>query len=316
MKLISRFHFFISALIQLLLVPSLLFADTTTVTNTGNVPVRVQYKNGDSDYQDQTLKPGESKELPGGVEKVKVSREEPGQWATPLKPGQEVQVTVKEGSKPVGTLKGYGDKLIFDQPTVAPPTTAVQITSQPVQTQKTEEPVKPEPAKEPAAPKSEPPKQEAKPQEGSVTNDGYIPVVVRVQKADGTEGNPAQLQSGQSMKLPEDAVGVKLNEPIMYSGIRFPDQKPNDVTIKQPDGSTTNITDIPPGIDKPLQVLIKHLHVDLKIDYYKDSPFKTNPYKDVLKMDYKYKSSSQPDSRDMESPDVERQGQTRLQYKF
>ena len=139
MKSIIRFCLLSAILIQLVLVPFLLFADTTTVTNTGNVPVRVQYKSGSSDYQDQTLKPGESKELPGGVDKVRTAREQPGQWASPLKPGQDVQITVKEGNKPVGALKGYGDKLIFDHPTVAPPTTAVQVNSQPVQTQKSQE---------------------------------------------------------------------------------------------------------------------------------------------------------------------------------
>ena len=314
MKLkIKFFLFFVFACCGLF--PVILFADAATVTNTGNVPVRVQYKTGNSDYQDQTLKPGESKELPGGVEKVKVSREQPGEWASPLKPGQEVQVTVKEGNKPVGTLKGFGDKLIFDHPTAAPPTTAVQIGSQPAQTQKAQEPAKPQPAKEPATSKTQPSKSEpVKPVEGKVTNDGNSTVIVSFKKTDGTTTSGVPVRAFNSITMPEDATNVILSKPMIESGIRWPERKDTDVKITQPDGTTTTVNDVPAAYTRETKnIKVARPYDNLKIDYFQGSPFKTSPYRDMLKTNYQYNSSDQPNARDTDTSDIQRQ---RVQYKF
>ena len=102
-----------------------LWADPATVTNDGNVTVRVQYKTPDGDYQDLGhLKPGETADVPGGVEKVKIVRE-PGEWASPLKPGENLDVEVKEGDKVTGRMTWYGDKVFFDGLTEAPPAVSV-----------------------------------------------------------------------------------------------------------------------------------------------------------------------------------------------
>ncbi len=320
MRSISRSCFSIAFLIQLMLAPPFLFADSTTVTNTGNVTVRVEYKTGNSDYQNQTLKPGESRELPGGVEKVKVSREQPGQWASPLKPGQDVQVTVKEGTKPVGTLKGYGDKLIFDHPTITPPTTtAIQTNPQPVQNQKPEEPVKPEPTKEQEVPKPQPSKNEpVKPVEGKVTNDGYHTVVVQVVRTDGRTDKNVVLRSGNSLVLPEDASTVRLSQPMIDSGIRFPNQEPIDVKIQQPDGTTTAINDVPAAYTRQTKdIKVTRPYDNLKINYFPNMQFKLNPYQDTMKTNYQSGSSNQTNERDMNSETGQgSQLRSQLNYKF
>ena len=317
------FRLIVCSLSQLVLFLPLLCADPTTVTNTGNVTVSVQYKTADSDYQDQNLKPGESKELPGGVEKVKLSREQPGEWASPQKPGQEIQVTVKEGTKTVGKMNGFGDKLIFDQPTTAPPTTAVQVNSQ--SPQKSEEPTKQEPVKEPTQ-KSGHAKEEKLSEKpptgpGKVENDGYSTVVVTVKKADGTTTKPVALRSHNSIDLPEDAVGVTLNQPMMDSGIRFPDQKPIDVKIKHPDGSTDTIEDVPPSFEKPMEVNVKRPYGDLKIDYFQDSRYKPDFFKNNLRYNYgkdsiNESSDNSPNSRSMGAEQAPKDSGLQNQYKY
>lgn len=79
-----------------------------TVTNNGNITVRVQYKTPDGQYQDLGyVKPGETIDVPGGVEKVRIVRD-PGEWAAPLKPGQILDVGIKEDGKVTGKMDWYG----------------------------------------------------------------------------------------------------------------------------------------------------------------------------------------------------------------
>lgn len=98
-----------------------LLAATATVINNGNVTVRVQYKTPDGQYEDLGyVKPGETVNVPGGVEKVKIVRDY-GEWARPLKPGEVLDVEVKEDSKSVGKMNWYGDKIFFSPLTDGPP---------------------------------------------------------------------------------------------------------------------------------------------------------------------------------------------------
>lgn len=59
------------------------------------------------------MKPGKTVDVPGGVEKVRIVRD-PGEWAAPLKPGEILDVEVKEGDKVIGKMDWYGDKVFFD----------------------------------------------------------------------------------------------------------------------------------------------------------------------------------------------------------
>ncbi len=125
-----------------------LWAATTTVTNDGNITVRVQYKTPDGDYQDLGhLKPGETADVPGGVEKVKIVRE-PGEWAAPLKPGEDLDVEVKEGDKVIGKMTWYGDKVFFAGLTEAPPMVGTGTGAQTPEPPK-QEPVSPTPEPQP-----------------------------------------------------------------------------------------------------------------------------------------------------------------------
>lgn len=107
------------------------FAAPATVTNNGNIPVRVQSKTPDGQYQDLgQVKPGETVEVPGGVEKVRIVRE-PGEWAKPLDPGQVLDVVVKEGGQEAGRMDWWGDKVFFDGLTEAPPVTTPPPVTEP-----------------------------------------------------------------------------------------------------------------------------------------------------------------------------------------
>lgn len=101
------------------------WAAAATVTNNGNITVRVQYKTPDGQYEDLGyVRPGETVNVPGGVEKVRIVRD-PGKWAEPLKPGEVIDVVVKEGDKTTGTMTWYGDKVFFDGLSEGPPPVVV-----------------------------------------------------------------------------------------------------------------------------------------------------------------------------------------------
>src|SRR3989338_1473337 len=118
-----------------------------TVTNNGNMTVRVQYKTPDGQYEYLSyVKPGETVDVPGGVEKVRIVRD-PGEWAAPLKPGEVLDVEVKEGEKVTGKMTWYGDKIFFDGLTEGPPAISVGTVSTPQipEPPKIEKPTNPEP---------------------------------------------------------------------------------------------------------------------------------------------------------------------------
>lgn len=126
------------------------WAAPATVTNNGNMTMRVQYKTPDGQYEDLGyVKPGETVNVPGGVEKVRIVRD-PGRWAEPLKPGEVIDVVVKEGDKTTGTMTWYGDKVFFDGLSEGAPAVAVGVPTENQPIPK-EEPVSPGPE-----PKTEP----------------------------------------------------------------------------------------------------------------------------------------------------------------
>ena len=128
---------------------TVLWAAPATVTNDGNITVRVQYKTPDGQYQDLGhVNPGETINVPGGVEKVRIVRE-PGEWARPLKPGEILDVKVKEGDKVTGKMNWYGDKVFFQSLTEGSP--AVQIGTTPSAPQNSEPP-----KSEPTSPSTSP----------------------------------------------------------------------------------------------------------------------------------------------------------------
>ncbi|MBI4358580.1 MAG: hypothetical protein HY584_04705 [Candidatus Omnitrophica bacterium] len=132
-------------------------AQAATVTNNGNITVRVQYKTPDGQYEDLGyVKPGETVDVPGGVEKVRIVRD-PGEWAQPLKPGEILEVEVKEGDKTTGKMTWYGDKVFFVEltegspPIVAmgPVTHAEPVKEEPKPETKTEVKTEPTPETKP-----------------------------------------------------------------------------------------------------------------------------------------------------------------------
>ena len=140
-------------------------AQAATVTNNGNITVRVQYKTPDGQYQDLGhVGPGETIEVPGGVEKVKIVRE-PGEWAAPLKPGEILDVIVKEGDQVIGTMDWYGDKVFFDGLTEGSPPMTSEPPKQepkvepPTQSQPTPPTETPTPVEKTAEPEAEMPQQ-------------------------------------------------------------------------------------------------------------------------------------------------------------
>ncbi len=146
-----------------------LWAAPATVTNDGNITVRVQYKTPDGQYQDLGhAKPGETINVPGGVEKIRIVRE-PGEWARPLKPGEILDVEVKEGDKVTGRMNWYGDKVFFQGLTEGLP--AVQIGTTPSTAQ-----VNPSAPQNPEPPKSEPPHAPPQKPEGGETPKQTEPV--------------------------------------------------------------------------------------------------------------------------------------------
>ncbi|GEM_PF-4821464 len=318
-----------------------LYAGTTSVTNTGNVPVRVEYKGDKGDYQEAHLKPGESKELPGGIEKVKLSRENKGEWAKGTKPGEDIKVDVKDGDKNVGTLKGYGDKLIFDHSTTAPLQTSVQINSPipvPVPTKPADKPInKPTTSPQgqvqlndndvkiatdtkPAEQKQESQKTDQPP--GTIQNTSQLAIQVTYKDMDGKEIKTSVIQGGRTEKIPDGTDSVGLSENMIQSGILWPDlARDPQVTIHHQDGKIETVKDIPPGYQRqPKYVEIKHT------DYFKGAKFQTNPYRDSMKLDYKlgsykYNSDSnqdskpeQPSGRDMDSNSNDLRTQVRYQF--
>ncbi len=127
-------------------VTTVLWAATATVTNNGNIPVRVQYKTPDGQYQDLGhVQPGETVNVPGGVEKVKIVRE-PGEWAAPLRPGEVLDVEVKEGDQVTGKMNWYGDKVFFGGLTEGLPSVTIGTVSSGNQIPQKPEPPKEEPA--------------------------------------------------------------------------------------------------------------------------------------------------------------------------
>ena len=108
--------------ILLVSIGDVLYGEPATVTNNGNLTVRVQYfPAGGTEYVDLGyLKSGETMTVPGGVEKVKIVRDY-GEWAGPLRPGEKLEVEVTEGHQAVGTMTWFGEKVFFDGPTEAPP---------------------------------------------------------------------------------------------------------------------------------------------------------------------------------------------------
>ena len=96
---------------------------TATVKNNGKDDVTVQYKHagksGTQEYTEDVVKPGETKEVPGGVTRVRVIQA--GQTAvfqaSPYgAPKTPIQVVVSAGGQNQ-TLIQLGDKVKFDKPT-------------------------------------------------------------------------------------------------------------------------------------------------------------------------------------------------------
>ncbi len=170
--MMQRRKTFFLLLAFLLISQTALWAVTATVTNNGNIPVRVQYKTPDGQYQDLGhVQPGETMNVPGGVEKVRIVRE-PGQWAAPLKPGEVLDVEVKEDGKTSGKMDWYGGKVFFNPVTEGPLPVTVGNTPAPVtpQVPKEEPKVETTPQAEtqpvtPAQEKTESGEQESKPVE-------------------------------------------------------------------------------------------------------------------------------------------------------
>ncbi len=320
-----------------------LWAETTTATNAGNVPVRIEYKGEKGDYQETHLNPGESKELPGGIEKVKLSRETHGEWAKGTRPGEDIKVDVKTGDKNNGTLKGYGDKLIFDQPTQVPSQTVVQMNSpipvQPTpQTTKTETPKLADQSAQPSGQlkmgdnhvkiatntKPEEPKQEFDKTDqppGTIQNTSQLGIQVAYKDSDGKVIKTTVIQGGSTDKIPDGTDSVGLSENMIQSGILWPHLAHDpQVTIHHQDGKIETVKDIPPGYQhRPKNVEIHHP------DYFKGEKFQLNPFRDSLKMDYKYGSNSNsssppasnsaPSSRNMDA-NFSDNIQTQTRYKF
>ncbi|MBI1977260.1 MAG: hypothetical protein HYS55_00745 [Candidatus Omnitrophica bacterium] len=119
--MVSKVRTFFFLILFLASSPLVLWAATATVTNNGNIPIRVQYKTPDGQYEELgDVKPGETMNVPGGVEKVRIVRDL-GKWAEPLKPREVLDVEVKEGDQTVGKMDWYGDKVFFDGLTEGPP---------------------------------------------------------------------------------------------------------------------------------------------------------------------------------------------------
>ncbi len=330
----------------LLLISAPLHAESTTVTNSGNVPVRVEYKGDKGDYQSAPLKPGESKELPGGMEKVKLSRETHGEWAKGTKPGEDIKVDVKTGDK-TNTLNGYGDKLIFDHPTEAPEQIAAQINS-PNPIQLAQQPIKTPEAKsadKPAAQAVQPstqfkigdnsvkiatntkePESEEPPQPpGTIQNTSQLGILVTYKDADGKVIKDSVIEGGRTDKIPDGTDHVDLSVNMIQGGYLWPhlERKPQ-VSIHHQDGKIETVKDIPPGYkQQPKTVEIQHT------DYFKGAKiqptFQMNPFRDNLKLDAKYGSDSgsnldqkpkNPDSRSMDEENFNQNFRTGTQYKF
>ncbi len=323
-----------------------LWAETTTATNTGNVPVRVEYKGEKGDYQETHLNPGESKELPGGIEKVKLSRETHGEWAKGTKPGQEIKVDIKKGDKNVGNLNGYGDKLIFGQPTQAPqiavqtnPPTPMQLAQQPIKAPETKPADQSAPssgqmkmgdnqvkiatdtkAPEPA-PTSKDEFQEPPQPTGTIQNTSQLGIHVTYKDSSGKVIKESVIQGGRTDKIPDGTDSVGLSENMIQSGYLWPHlARDPQVTIHHQDGKIETVKDIPPGYKRqPKNVEIHHP------DYFKGAKFQFNPFRDNLKMDYKYGSNSNsssppasnsaPSSRNMDA-NFSDNIQTQTRYKF
>ena len=148
-------HKFFFSFLFLMCVTTVLWAATATVTNNGNIPVRVQYKTPDGQYQDLGhVQPGETVDVPGGVEKVKIVRE-PGEWAAPLKPGEVLDVEVKEGDTITGKMNWYGDKVFFGGLTEGLPPVTIGTVPSGNQIPQKPEPPKEEPTVQQPEPKSE-----------------------------------------------------------------------------------------------------------------------------------------------------------------
>ncbi len=289
------------------------FAEGATVTNGGNIPVTVQYKGGNSDYQDMTLKPGETKELPGGVEKVKVVRE-PGQWASPKKPGEEIKVTVKEEGKEVGTAGWYGDKVFFSSPTGSPQSSQNIIPDTPSKTpENTQTPnsqmssqkidVKPETGSAIPTPTlgGTTTTVGPQPEKGIIKNNGYLPMHIVFHGVYGEQAEQT-VKIFESIEIPEGATGVSITEPWVFSGYTA-GKKAVDVEITKPTGETTTIEHIPfresaeidlGGPKKSIQ-----LNYNWKLDY-KPSLKLGNKFGDDLGYKDFKKDKKDPDAREMD----------------
>jgi hypothetical protein len=233
------------------------------VTNDGNLEVRVQYKQEGSDYQDLQLKPGESKELPAGVEKVKVVRQ-PGEWASPMKAGEEIKVTVKEGDKVVGTAGGYGDKVFFQSPTASSNIQGTITQGNPPAGAGSE--MKSDTKSAESGPTAAGKTSNGTPSQtqssgtksssgggstaGSITNNGYMPMHITLQHANGTT-TQITVGRGDTAIIPDGLKGMTIKEPMVFSGYTF-GLKAVDLEITS-GGGTQNVERVPfEGLEMPL----------------------------------------------------------------